>query len=61
MYLCFQDRVSLCSCGYPGTHYVDQADLKLTEIHLPLAPECVGIKGVLPLCLMKRWLSGYKK
>jgi hypothetical protein len=26
---CFQDRVSLCSHGCPGTHFVDQAGLKL--------------------------------
>jgi hypothetical protein len=25
----FQDRVSLCSLGCPGTHFVDQAGLKL--------------------------------
>jgi hypothetical protein len=25
----FQDRVSLCSPGYPGTYSVDQAGLKL--------------------------------
>jgi hypothetical protein len=25
----FQDRVSLCSPGCPGTHFVDQAGLKL--------------------------------
>jgi hypothetical protein len=25
----FQDRVSLCSPGCPGTHFVDQADLEL--------------------------------
>jgi hypothetical protein len=25
----FQDRVSLCSPGCPGTHSLDQADLKL--------------------------------
>jgi hypothetical protein len=36
----FQDRVSLCSPGCPGTHSVDQAGLKLTEILLPLPPEC---------------------
>ena len=29
---------------------VDQADLELTEIHLPLPPECV-IKGVCYHCL----------
>ena len=28
----FQDRVSLCSPGCPGTHPVDQADLKLREL-----------------------------
>lgn len=31
---CFCDRVSLCSPGYPGICSVDQADLKLTKIHL---------------------------
>jgi hypothetical protein len=25
----FRDRVSLCSLGCPGTHFVDQAGLKL--------------------------------
>ena len=25
--------------SWPGTHYVDQAGLELTEIHLPLPPE----------------------
>jgi hypothetical protein len=25
----FQDRVSMCSPGYPGTHFVDQAGLEL--------------------------------
>jgi hypothetical protein len=25
----FRDRVSLCSLGCPGTHFVDQADLEL--------------------------------
>jgi hypothetical protein len=25
----FKDKVSLCSSGCPGTHYVDQAGLKL--------------------------------
>jgi hypothetical protein len=27
--LVFRDRVSLCSPGYPGTHFVDQAGLEL--------------------------------
>ena len=32
----YKDRVSLGSLGFSGTCYVDQAGLKLTEIHLPL-------------------------
>jgi hypothetical protein len=30
--LVFQDRVSLCSPGCPGTHSVDQAGLELRKI-----------------------------
>ena len=30
----------LCSPGSPRTHSVDQAGLELTELHLPLPPEC---------------------
>ena len=37
----FQDRVSLCSSGCPGTHSVDQTGLK---IHLPL-PLVLGCKA----------------
>jgi hypothetical protein len=37
---CFQDRISLSSPGCPGTHSVAQAGLELTEIRLPLPPEC---------------------
>ena len=36
----FWNRISLCSSGCPGTFVVNQADLKLTEIHLPLPLEC---------------------
>ena len=36
----FKDRVSLCNAGCSGTHYVEQVDLKLTEIHLPLPLNC---------------------
>jgi hypothetical protein len=36
---CFFDRVSLCSPGCPGTHFVDQAGLELRN-HLPLPPKC---------------------
>lgn len=34
-YFIFSDKVSLCSLGYPGTHYVGRASLELTEAHLP--------------------------
>jgi hypothetical protein len=30
-FLVFRDRVSLCSPGCPGTHFVDQAGLKLRD------------------------------
>ena len=32
--------MSLCTLATSGTHYVDQASLKLTETHLPLLPKC---------------------
>jgi hypothetical protein len=35
VFLVFQDRVSLCSPGCPGTHFVDQAGLELRN---PPAP-----------------------
>jgi hypothetical protein len=31
---------SLDNPGCPGTQYVDQVDLKLTEIYLPQLPKC---------------------
>jgi hypothetical protein len=39
--LVFRDRISLChNPGCPGILFVDQADLKFTEIFLLLPPEC---------------------
>jgi hypothetical protein len=35
----FQDRISLCSFGYPEPHSVDQAGLKLTEVCLLQPPK----------------------
>lgn len=35
----FEDRVLLCSLCRPETCYIDQASLKLSELHLPLPPE----------------------
>ena len=34
---CSGDRVSLCSPGWPETHFIDQAGLELMEVHLPIA------------------------
>jgi hypothetical protein len=34
----FMKTVSPYGSGWPGTHYVDQTGLRLTEIHLPLPP-----------------------
>ena len=39
----FQDRVSLCSPGSPGTHSVDQASLKLRN-SLASASQVLGLK-----------------
>jgi hypothetical protein len=40
----FRDRVSLCSPGCPGTHFVDQAGLELRNLPASAArvpPECI--------------------
>jgi hypothetical protein len=41
----FQDRVSLCSPGCPGTHFVDQAGLELRNLPVS-APPSAGTEGV---------------
>jgi hypothetical protein len=49
----FQDRVSLCSPGCPGTHFVDQAGLELRNPPATASPSA-GIKGVdhhFPACV----------
>jgi hypothetical protein len=54
IYLVFRDTVSLCSPGCPGTHFVDQAGLKLRN-----SP--ASASASLPLCLsgsLALWLSG---
>jgi hypothetical protein len=43
-FLVFQDRVSLCSPGCPGTHSVDQAGLKLRNL-LASASWVLGLKA----------------
>jgi hypothetical protein len=40
----FQDRVSLCSPGCPGTHSVDQAGLKLRNLPAS-ASQVLGLKA----------------
>jgi hypothetical protein len=42
-FLVFQDRVSLCSPGCSGTHFVDQAGLEL-RIPLASASQVLGLK-----------------
>jgi hypothetical protein len=41
---CFGDRVSLCSPGYPGTHFVDQAGLELRNPPAS-ASQVLGLKA----------------
>jgi hypothetical protein len=42
--LVFRDRVSLCSPGYPGTHFVDQAGLELRNPPAS-ASQVLGLKA----------------
>lgn len=32
LFVCLQDRVSLCSIGFPGTQPVDQAGLEVRDM-----------------------------
>jgi hypothetical protein len=43
-FLVFRDRVSLCSPGCPGTHFVDQAVLKLRNLPVS-ASQVLGLKA----------------
>jgi hypothetical protein len=40
----FRDRVSLCSSGCPGTHFVDQAGLELRNLPASASP-VLGLKA----------------
>jgi hypothetical protein len=53
----FRDRVSLCSPGYPGTHFVDQAGLELRN-PLASASRVLGLKvcTTMPGCYLLLWL-----
>jgi hypothetical protein len=46
LFVCFvfEDRVSLCSPGCPGTHFVDQADLELRNLPASASP-VLGLKA----------------
>jgi hypothetical protein len=50
--LVFQDRVSLCSRGCPGTHFVDQAGLELRNPPAS-ASQVLGLKA----CATTAWLG----
>jgi hypothetical protein len=43
----FRDRVSLCSSGCPGTHFVDQAGLELRNPPAS-ASQVLGLRRVPP-------------
>ena len=43
-FLVFQDSVSLCSPGCPGTHSIDQADLELRNTAAS-ASQVLGLKA----------------
>ena len=43
-FLVFRDRVSLCSPGCPGTHFVDQAGLELRNPPAS-ASQVLGLKA----------------
>ena len=44
VFLVFRDRVSLCSPGCPGTHFVDQAGLELRNLPAS-ASQVLGLKA----------------
>jgi hypothetical protein len=44
LFLFFRDRVSLCSSGCPGTHFVDQAGLELRNPPAS-ASQVLGLKA----------------
>jgi hypothetical protein len=41
LFFVFRDRVFLCSPGFPGTHFVDQAGLELRNPRAPPRPAVV--------------------
>lgn len=43
---CFFYETRFLFVALTGSHSVDQADLKITEVCLHLPPECAGVKGM---------------
>ena len=52
----FQDSVSLCSHGCPGTHFVDKAGLELRNLPAS-ASQVLGLKVCAPSALRNFFLS----
>jgi hypothetical protein len=58
LFVClFRDRVSLCSPGCPGTHFVDQAVLKLRNLPAS-ASQVLGLKACATLPGLPGMFSG---
>jgi hypothetical protein len=58
LFVCFvfQDRVSLCSPGCPGTHFVDQAGLELRNLPA-FASQVLGLKACATTARLKFVIS----
>jgi hypothetical protein len=50
----FQDRVSLCSPGYPGAHSVDESGLQLSSLPASVS-QVLGLK----VCTTTAWLKDF--
>lgn len=62
-FVIFQGRVSLYNPDRPGCHYVDQAGLDLSEIHLPQAVKkvCTTTPGQSPQFYRKGYGSPFNR
>jgi hypothetical protein len=56
----FRDRVSLCSPGCPGTHFVDQAGLELRNPPAS-ASQVLGLKAEILLLVKGKWFCGLQE